>query len=83
MPDWIGYRWLIEHYGITITQALRAETLIGPTRASVSDGTTERRTVQELLRPEATTASTPRFRAEARGRSSGDLVAAVCDRLGG
>ena len=57
MPDWIGYRWLIKHYGIAITQALRVETLVGPTRASVSDGTTERRTVQELLRPEATTAA--------------------------
>jgi len=51
MPDWIGYRWLIEHYGLTVAQALRVETAIGPTRATVSDGTTERRTVQEHLRP--------------------------------
>jgi hypothetical protein len=57
MPDWIGYRWLIKHHGITVIQALRAETLVGPTRASVSDGTTERRTVQDWSRPEATTAA--------------------------
>ena len=56
MPDWIGYRWLIEHHSLTVTQALRIETVIGPTRSMVSDGTTERRTVQELLRPEATIA---------------------------
>src|SRR5258708_14563842 len=56
MSDWIGYRWLIERYGLTVTQALRMETIIGPTRARVSDGTTERRTVQELLRPEPTLA---------------------------
>ena len=53
MSDWIGYQWLIEHYGLTVTQALRARTAIGPTRAIVSDGITEQRTVQELLRPEA------------------------------
>ena len=51
MPDWIGYRWLIEHYGLTVAQALRVETAIGPTRATAIDGTTERRTVQEHLRP--------------------------------
>jgi len=56
MPDWIGYRWLIERHGLTVTQALRIETVIGPTRSMVSDGTTERRTVQELLRPVATIA---------------------------
>jgi hypothetical protein len=56
MPDWIGYRWLIEQYGLTVTQALRHETVIGATRAIVSDGTTERRTVQALLRPERTMA---------------------------
>lgn len=52
MPDWIGYRWLIERYGLTVTQPLRVETTIGPTRATRSDGRTELRTVQELLRPE-------------------------------
>jgi hypothetical protein len=57
MPDWIGYRWLIERYGLVVTQALRAETVIGPTRATVSDETTERRTVQEVLRPVATPAA--------------------------
>ncbi len=56
MLEGIGYRWLVERYGLALTQALRIETVIGPTRASVSDGTTERRTVQELLRPEATIA---------------------------
>jgi hypothetical protein len=54
MPDWIGYRWLIEHHDLTITQALRNETAIGPTRTVVSDGTTQRRTLQALLRPQAT-----------------------------
>ena len=56
MPEGIGYRWLIERYGLAVTQALRIETVIGPTRATASDGITERRTVQELLRPEATLA---------------------------
>jgi hypothetical protein len=54
MPDWIGYRRLLELYGLTVTQALRIETVIGATRAKTTDGTTEQRTVQELLRPEAT-----------------------------
>src|ERR1700732_4171 len=57
MPDWIGYRWLIERFGLTVTQALRTETLIGSSRATVSDGTTERRTVQGPLRPAATPAA--------------------------
>ena len=56
MPDWIGYRWLIERFGLTVTQALRTETVIGSTRATVSNGTTERRTVLEPLRPEASLA---------------------------
>src|SRR5204863_74119 len=56
MPDWIGYRWLIERFGLTVTQALRTETVIGSTRATVSDGTTGRRTVLEQLRPEPTLA---------------------------
>src|SRR5256885_5718868 len=56
MPDWIGYRWLIERFGLTVTQALRTETVIGSTRATVSDGTTGRRTVLEQLRPERTLA---------------------------
>ncbi|MGH8241113.1 MAG: Fic family protein, partial [Steroidobacteraceae bacterium] len=55
MADWIGYRWLIERFGLSVTQA-RRETAIGPTRSSVSDGTTEQRTVQESLRPEPTLA---------------------------
>lgn len=56
MPDWIGYRWLIECYGLTVTQALPVETAIGGTRATVLDGRTEQRTVQELLRPDSTVA---------------------------
>jgi hypothetical protein len=36
MPDWIGYRWLIEHHSLTVTQALRIETVIGPTRSVVT-----------------------------------------------
>lgn len=56
MPDWIGYRWLIERYGLTVTQPLRVETAIGPTRATLSDGRTEQRTVQEILRPEVSLA---------------------------
>lgn len=56
MPDWIGYRWLIERYALTVTQALPVETAIGGTRARVLDGRTEQRTVQELLRPDSTVA---------------------------
>src|SRR5439155_931493 len=37
MPDWIGYRWLIERFGLTVTQALRTETVIGSARATVRD----------------------------------------------
>ena len=44
-----GARWLIERFGLTVTQALRTETVIGSTRATVSDGTTGRRTVLEQL----------------------------------
>jgi hypothetical protein len=28
MPDWIGYRWLIDRLGITVTQSLRVETAV-------------------------------------------------------
>jgi hypothetical protein len=55
--DWIGYRWLIDRYALNITQPLPAETAIGRTRAISSDGHTERRTVQEPLRPQATAAA--------------------------
>jgi len=57
VPDWIGYRWLIERYGLRVTQALPVETAVGGTRATVLDGCTERRTVQELLRPDSTVTS--------------------------
>jgi Fic/DOC family len=56
MPDWIGYRWLIGHSGVTVTQPLRIETAVGPSRTIATIGRTERRTVQELLRPEASLA---------------------------
>jgi len=56
MPDWIGYRWLMSNYGVSVAQALRTETIVGPTRNTVTDGVSERRTVQEALRPEATLA---------------------------
>jgi hypothetical protein len=52
VPDWIGYRWLIERYGLTVTQALPVETAVGRTRSTLRDGNTERRTVQEPLRPD-------------------------------
>jgi hypothetical protein len=56
VPEGIGYRWLIEHYGLTVTQPLRVETVIGPSRTVIRDGATEQRTVQEQLRPEPTLA---------------------------
>jgi len=56
VPDWIGYRWLIERYKLNVTQPLRVETVVGPTRATNSLGVTERRTVNESLRPEPTLA---------------------------
>lgn len=56
MSQWIGYRWLIDRLGLHVTQPLRVETAIGPTRAITNDGATEHRTVQEQLRPEPTLA---------------------------
>src|SRR5690349_1861620 len=56
MPEPIGYRWLLEAFGLSVTQPLRVETVIGPTRSLVRDGDTETRTVQEVLRPDATLA---------------------------
>ncbi len=53
MPDWIGYRWLIGQYDLTVTQPLPIETAVGPSRTTVTTGRTEQRTVQEVLRPEA------------------------------
>jgi hypothetical protein len=57
MPDWIGYRWLIDRYGLKVTQDLRVETAVGPTRTIVTTGTTEQRTVHETLRPDPSVAS--------------------------
>jgi hypothetical protein len=56
VPDWIGYRWLIERYRLRVTQPLPVETAIGPTRATTTFGVTERRIVNEALRPEPTLA---------------------------
>jgi len=55
-PNSIGYGWLVDRYGLTVTQPLRVETVTGSVRNSVSDGFTERRTVPEVLRPDATLA---------------------------
>lgn len=57
MADWIGYRWLIERYGLTITQPLPVETAVGRTRSTVVEGSSERRTVLEPMRPQATPAA--------------------------
>jgi Fic/DOC family protein len=56
MPEWIGYRWLLDRFGLAVTQPLPVETAIGSTRSTFADGTTERRTVPEAQRPEATLA---------------------------
>ncbi len=56
MPDWIGYRWLMDRYGLAVTQALPVETVVGPTRSILSNGTTEQRTVHEALRPDTSLA---------------------------
>lgn len=53
-PNSIGYGWLVDRYGLTVIQPLRVETVTGPTRNTVSDGFSERRTVPEILRPEPT-----------------------------
>jgi len=60
-PNSIGYGWLIDRYGLTVTQALQVETVTGPTRNTVSDGYSERRTVPEILRPEPTLAGNLTF----------------------
>jgi Fic/DOC family len=56
MPDWIGYQWLVERYGLRLTQALRTQTRIGPARKSESDGITRLKSVLEPHRPEPTMA---------------------------
>jgi hypothetical protein len=57
VSDWIGYRWLITRYRLTVIQPLRVETIIGSIRATAIFGETERRTVREHLRPEPTLAA--------------------------
>jgi hypothetical protein len=37
MSDWIGYRWLAEHYGVSTVQALRTDSVIAKSRASVRE----------------------------------------------
>src|SRR5262245_54965380 len=53
MPEPVGYRWLIERYGVKVTQPLPVQTVVGPSRAVVREGHAEVRTVQDTLRPEA------------------------------
>ena len=54
MPDWIGYRWLIDRYRLRVVQPLPVETAIGTVRTKVSHGATEQRTVNAALRPDST-----------------------------
>lgn len=37
MPDWIGYRWLAKRYGVEAVQALRTDSVVGKSRATVRD----------------------------------------------
>lgn len=37
MPDWIGYRWLADRYGVVAVQAFRVDSAIGTSRATVRD----------------------------------------------
>jgi hypothetical protein len=37
MPDWIGYRWLAKRYGVEAVQALRTDSAIGKSRATVRE----------------------------------------------
>jgi len=37
MPDWIGYRWLGERYGVGTVQAFRTDSAIGKSRATVRE----------------------------------------------
>lgn len=54
MPNWLGYRWLMGRYGLSVIQRRPVETAAGPTRNTVRDGITEQRTVLASLRPEET-----------------------------
>lgn len=48
---WVGYRWLLERYGLRTTQPLLVETRIGSTRKSLKEGGIEQRVVLEILYP--------------------------------
>lgn len=37
MPDWIGHRWLADRYGVSTVQALRTDSVIARTRATVRE----------------------------------------------
>lgn len=37
MPDWIGYRWLAQRYGVETVQELRTDSNIGKSRATVRE----------------------------------------------
>lgn len=37
MPDWIGYRWLAERYGVSAVQAFRTDSAIAKSRATVRE----------------------------------------------
>lgn len=37
MPDWIGYRWLAERYGVSAVQAFRTDSVIAKSRATVRE----------------------------------------------
>jgi hypothetical protein len=37
MPDWIGYRWLADRYGVSAVQALRVDSAIARSRATVRE----------------------------------------------
>lgn len=49
MPEWIGYRWLAEQYGVDAVQAFRTDSAIGKSRATVR----ENGYVHELYPPAA------------------------------
>ena len=37
MADWIGYQWLVEHYGISPVQAFRTDSAIAKSRATTRE----------------------------------------------
>lgn len=57
MPDWIGYRWLAERYGISTVQAFRTDSAIGKSRATVRDDGRVHERHPPVARPAATLAA--------------------------